>query len=157
MYARLLSSLALLGLLPATAGCEFHFEKRSNPVAPAEAEGPAPAASTTGTDCTAEDPASILGCERGKYGHMNDEEVAEFLKHAAESLNRNNIAGGPYGVLRKETGSNCAGYSCDIICAGDGTDQRQYDVLLDSDGSQQVTWGDAQTHPHIRVDQCEIH
>lgn len=154
MPTRVLSSLAWLVLLPALAGCDFHFEKRPSPTAPAEA--PVPAASTSSVGCTSDDPASILGCERAKYEHMNDEQVAEFLKHAAESLNRNNIGGGPYGVLRKETGSNCGGYSCDIICAGQGTEQRQYDVLLDSDGSQQVTWGSAHTYPHIRVDHCEI-
>lgn len=154
MYARLLSSLALLGLLPAIAGCDFHFEKHALPIAPAET--PVPAASTPNDACTSDDPASILGCERAKYEHMNEEQLAEFLRHSAASLNRNGIAGGPYGVLRKETGSNCRGFSCDIICAGQGTEQRQHDVLLDADGSQAVTWGAAHTYPHIRVDHCEI-
>jgi hypothetical protein len=87
---------------------------------------------------------------------MNEEQLVEFLKHSAESLNRNGIANGPYGVLHKGTGWNCRGYSCDIICAGQGEEQRQYDVLLDADGSQAVTWGEARTYPNIRVDHCEI-
>jgi hypothetical protein len=87
---------------------------------------------------------------------MSEGQLVEFLKGTARSLNRNGIGGGPFGILRKEGGHNCGGWSCDIVCAGQGTSQRQHDVLSDADGDQTPVWGDAKRHPDIRVDQCSI-
>jgi hypothetical protein len=118
---------------------------------PGPSPGPAP-----GGPCNSSSPQSIVECERAKYGHMDRGQTVEFLRAVARSLNRNGIGGGPYGILRKAGGNQCGGYSCDIICAGQGTGQRQHDVLSDWDGPQGPVWGSAHTWPNIRVDVCEI-
>lgn len=118
---------------------------------PAPGPGPAP-----GGPCVSSSPEAIVSCERSKFGHMNDGELVTFLRAVARSLNANGISGGPFGLLRKGSGSNCHGYSCDIICAGQGNGQRQWDVLGDADGSQSPAWAGPHTVPGIRVDVCEI-
>ena len=88
---------------------------------------------------------------------MDKGQILQFLRSVAQSLNRNGISGGPFGILRKETGNQCGGYSCDIICAGQGSSQRQYDVLGDVEGAQSPGWGAPHTIANnIRVDVCEI-
>lgn len=118
---------------------------------PSPSPGPAP-----GGPCNSGDPQTIVECERAKYGFMSRDQMLEFLRAVARSLNRNGIGGGPYGILRKASGNQCSGYSCDIICAGQGTSQRQHDVLSDIEGTQGAGWGSAHTWPNIRVDVCEI-
>lgn len=119
--------------------------------APAPIPGPAP-----GGPCDARTPEPIVSCERAKYGHMSDGQLVQFLRSTARSLNRNGIAGGPFGILRKGSGRNCHGYSCDVICAGQGGGQHQWDVLGDLEGAQTPTWSGPHTVPGIRVDACEI-
>jgi hypothetical protein len=85
---------------------------------------------------------------------MSSGQLVDFLINTTRSLNRNGIAGGPFGVLRKAAGHNCGGYSCDIVCAGNGGAQRQFDVLSDADGAQIPVW--AQVGGPIRVDICEL-
>jgi hypothetical protein len=121
------------------------------PPSPSPTPGPAP-----GGPCVSSNPQKIIECERAKYGHMSPGQTVEFLKAAARSLTANAIGGGPFGILRKAGGSTCNGYSCDIICAGQGTGQRQWDVLGDSDGAQNPSWNGPATYPNIRVDVCEI-
>jgi hypothetical protein len=87
---------------------------------------------------------------------MSNSQMLDFLRASAQSLNRNGIGGGPFGILRKSGGSSCNGYSCDIICAGQSTAQRQYDVLGDAEGAQVAGWGPPKTYPDIRMDVCEI-
>jgi hypothetical protein len=87
---------------------------------------------------------------------MSSTQIVSFLRAVARSLNRNGIDGGPFGILRKRSGNNCGGYSCDIICAGQGSSQRQWDVLGDAEGAQTPTWSGPKTVPNIRVDVCEI-
>ena len=87
---------------------------------------------------------------------MSSSQLVTFLRNTARSLNANRIGGGPFGILRKGSGSNCGGYSCDIICAGQGNSQRQWDVLSDAEGAQTPKWSGPETVPHIRVDACEI-
>ena len=41
------------------------------------------------------------------------------------------------GLLRKTSGNNCLGYSCDVICFADG---RAVDVLADSEGAATPVW-----------------
>lgn len=125
------------------------------PAATAPAPGPAPPPAP-GAPCIGGSPESIVACERAKYGFMSRDEMTTFLRAVARSLNASGIAGGPYGVLRKGTGNQCNGYSCDIICAGQGNAQRQYDVLGDIEGAQSPGWAGPHTVPHIRVDVCEI-
>jgi hypothetical protein len=118
---------------------------------PAPGPGPAP-----GGPCISSSPEAIVACERSKFGHMNDGQLVAFLRAVARSLNSNGISGRPYGVLRKDSGNNCHGYSCDIICAGQGNSQRQWDVLGDVDGDQSPGWSGPKTVPNIRIDVCEI-
>jgi hypothetical protein len=121
------------------------------PPPPAPGPGPAP-----GGPCISSNPEAIVQCERAKYGHMSHDQMAAFMKAVAHSLNANGIGGGPFGILRKAGGTNCGGYSCDVLCAGSGSGQRQYDVLGDIDGAQNPGWNGPNTVPNIRVDVCEV-
>jgi hypothetical protein len=129
-------------------------------VTPAAVVAPPPTtpspAPPSGGACNSGSADAIVKCERAKYGHMSESQLLEFLRATARSLNRNAISGAPFGVLRKDGGSSCGGYACDIICAGQGTSQRQYDVLGDAEGAQDPGWGPPKTYPNIRVDVCEI-
>jgi hypothetical protein len=87
---------------------------------------------------------------------MSPGDVVNFLFASAQSLTRNGIAGAPFGVLRTSSGSSCNGYSCAIICSGQGNSQKQWDVLGDSDGAQTPNWNGPATVPNIRVDTCDI-
>jgi hypothetical protein len=119
--------------------------------APPPPSGPAP-----GGPCNSSNPLTIVECERAKYGHMSPGDIVNFLTATAQSLTRNAISGAPFGLLRKSGGSNCNGYSCDIICAGQGNGQKQWDVLGDAEGAQSPGWSGPATVPNIRVDTCEI-
>jgi hypothetical protein len=101
-------------------------------------------------------PFGIVQCRRSQYGHLSTDQILPFMRGVAKDLNAAGIAGGPYGILRKQSGFNCGGFSCDIICAGQGSSQRQYDVLIDAGGRSEATWGAPKTAPGIRVDICEI-
>jgi hypothetical protein len=124
------------------------------PAAPA----PTPPTPTppTGGPCVSSNPQKIIECERAKFGHMSSSQTVSFLQSSARSLTANGIAGGPFGLLRKSGGSSCNGFSCDIICSGQGNAQRQWDVLGDAEGAQVPSWNGPSTVPNIRVDVCEI-
>jgi len=79
-----------------------------------------------------------------------------FERAVAHDLNANGVGGGPFGILRKGSGNRCNGYACDIICAGSGSGQKQWDILSDWDGAQSPSWNGPKTYPNIRVDACEI-
>ncbi|MDQ3489376.1 MAG: hypothetical protein M3468_16810 [Acidobacteriota bacterium] len=121
--------------------------------APAPGPGPGPAP-PSGGPCNFSNPTAIVQCERAKYGHMSHSQMYDLMVAIVQSLNRNGIGGGPFGILRKQSGTNCNGYSCDIICAGQGGGQRQWDVLGDIDGAQSP--GFSGPLPTIRPDVCEI-
>ncbi len=107
--------------------------------------------------CPGSSPLEVVVCQRGKTpGFMDEGELVDFMRRVASNLNRNGIGGGPYGVLRKATGKNCEGYSCDIICAGQGGGQRQWDVLRDTEGPQVPLWSGPHDGDDIRADVCEI-
>jgi hypothetical protein len=102
-------------------------------------------------------PFDILACRRAQFGaHMTPDQVVVFEKSVASDLNKSAIGGGPYGLLRKSAGQICGGYSCDIICSGLGAGQKQWDILLDSDGVQTPLWNGPHTPPNIRVDACDV-
>jgi hypothetical protein len=84
---------------------------------------------------------------------MGEGEIVAFLRDVADSLNRNNIPGGRFGLLLKPSGHNCGGYSCDIVCSGNGGSQRQWDVLVDAGGATTPTWSEVSG---ITVRVCEI-
>jgi hypothetical protein len=119
---------------------------------------PAPPSPTppTGAPCRSSSPEAIIQCERAKFGHMSSSQTVSFLQSSARSLTSNGISGGPFGLLRKSSGSSCNGFSCDIICSGQGNGQRQWDVLGDAEGAQVPAWNGPSTVPNIRVDVCEI-
>jgi hypothetical protein len=120
-------------------------------------EAPPPPTPVPGAPCTSTDPLSILQCHRAQYGsHMSDSEVVAFLKGSARDITNAGTAGGPWGVLIKRSGSQCNGYSCDILCMGNGSSQVQRDVLSDSDGAQIPVWGGPMTGSQIVVRTCEI-
>lgn len=101
------------------------------------------------------DPVGIIGCWisvlwDGDVGHG---ELFALVQAVAKDLNRAGVEGGPFGILRKTVGNNCEGYSCDIICAGQGSNQDQYDILVNE---SVPVWGAPNNGPNIRQDVCEI-
>lgn len=99
-------------------------------------------------------PLSILRCNRSKYpSNWSKSHQLSFLQRSARDFNSRGVSGRPFGVLRKTSGNNCGGYSCDIICTGQGTSQKQYDVLIDEDVPM---WGSPKVYPNIRIDTCVI-
>ncbi len=106
--------------------------------------------------CTSNDPLTIVKCERAKYGAMTPEQIVTLLTDIAKSLNRNAVPGGPYGILKKAGGNNCGGYSCDIICAGQGQAQKQWDVLVGDEALSPRWPSDPLVYPNLRLDECVI-
>ena len=100
-------------------------------------------------------PLGILKCQRSKYGHMSDSQIVSFLAASAKDLNGAGVSGGPFGLLVKTGGHQCLGFSCDILCSGNGTGQRQWDVLTDSEGSQGVVWREVPAH-EVKVMTCQV-
>jgi hypothetical protein len=119
----------------------------------AEFFGPVPG--LAGESCASAGPLEIdvVVCRRNQFGHMSERELVQFLALIAADLNAGNFAGGPWGILQKPGGNNCAGYSCDIICRGQGSSQNQYDVLIDAEGAQIPVWSDLDD---IVARTCEI-
>jgi hypothetical protein len=119
------------------------------------ASAAAPGPVNPGAPCGQTGAQAILECHRSKYGTpMSKSEHLAFLQGSARDMNAAGISPGPFGILRKESGNNCGGYSCDIICAGQGSAQMQWDVLIDENYAH---WGSAKTLANnIRVDTCVI-
>ncbi len=129
-------------------------ESYRTPVIQAPPPTPTPPPGGGGGACVSGSPLQIVECERAKYGRMSDAQMLEFMRAVARSLNSNGISGGPFGILRKTSGHNCGGFSCDIICSGNGSGQRQWDVLGDIDNAQTPGWSGPL--PTIRVDLCQV-
>jgi hypothetical protein len=112
-----------------------------------------------GPACGPPEPSTHLGvvtCERSRYGTpMASSQIATMLRAIAVSLNQKGLAGGPFGILVKTGGNNCGGYSCDIICSGQGGAQRQWDVLIDVEGAAAPSWFELSSSS-IVVRPCEI-
>jgi hypothetical protein len=118
-----------------------------------------PSPSVPGTPCGPPYPTTPLGivqCRRSQWSIIPHDQLVNFLRGVALDLNAAGVAGGPFGLLRKQGGTNCSGYSCDVLCAGQGNDQRQWDVLGDVEGAQTPAWIGPNVVPNIRVDICEI-
>src|SRR4029450_1895171 len=94
-------------------------------------------------------PFGIVQCRRSQYGHMSATDTVNFLRGVAKDLNAAGISGGPVGILKKTTGANCNGYSCDFICNPRG---QGWDVLIDAEGAQAPIWGDVKSHSRV----CEV-
>lgn len=98
-------------------------------------------------------PLCIVTQEREKIpGTLTEDQAPDLLRAIAQRLNAEGAPGGPFGLLVKTTGTNCHGYSCDIVCAGQGAGQRQWDVLVDS---QEPAWNEVD-RARMVVRQCEI-
>ena len=108
-----------------------------------------------GGPCVGSTALEIMECARSHYGSpLSKSDHINFLRESARNMNAAGIPSGPFGVLRKSGGNNCEGYSCDIICAGQGSSQLQWDVLVDE---TYPAWGSPKTiNDDIRVDVCEI-
>jgi len=121
------------------------------------AAAPPPGGGGGGSDeCspTPTEPLPILKCNRSKYpDNWSKSDMLSFLKRSARDFNSRGVSGGPFGILRKTSGNQCGGYSCDILCVGQGKSQKQYDVLIDED---RPTWGSPKVYPNIRIDTCDI-
>lgn len=140
--------------LVAAWGCNvMEIENPARPSVPLQsrAVGETPSPSRA---CASPSPEAVVACERGRYDVIGRDEVVTFLRDVARSLNEGGVPGGPFGILRKTTGNNCGGFSCDIICAGQGEHQRQWDVLLDLEGAQLPWWAGPHGGSDIRVDEC---
>jgi hypothetical protein len=112
------------------------------PVAPTPPSG----GGGTGGACSATTQLGIVTCRRNQFGaHMDAGQAVVFLKNVAGDLNKAGKWGTGYGLLQKTSGSNCNGYSCDIICQVGGA--HIYDVLIDSDATQVPTWGEKDPSP----------
>jgi hypothetical protein len=98
------------------------------------------------------EPTEITQCHRRRYpDDFSEAQAVAFLRAVARDLTRAGVGGRRYGLLEKDSGANCLGYSCDIICSGNGSSQRQWDVLIDS---RVGTW--RQVDPDTqRVRPCE--
>jgi hypothetical protein len=125
------------------------------PVLPTPAPGPGPAPGQSCSSLT--QPFNVVSCRRAQYaGHMSPDQVVAFEKSVASDLNKSSIGGGPYGLLKKSNGQSCGGYACDIICTGQGSGQKQWDILGDSDGAQTPAWNGPNSGSSIRADQCDV-
>ena len=109
---------------------------RTNVAAPTPGPSPGPGPAPGGS-CVLATGEAILVCNRARYaGYMNADQIVAFLTQSAKDLNAARINGAPFGILVKTSGHQCNGYSCDILCSGNGPGQRQWDVLGDADGAQ---------------------
>lgn len=124
---------------------------------PAIIVAPPPPAGGGGGSCVAQGtPLGVLQCRRNQYGaHMDAGQTVAFLKASAKDINALGTQGGPWGILVKTSGAQCNGYSCDILCLGNGGGQIQRDVLIDSEGSQTPIWGGPLSGGSIAVRPCE--
>ena len=123
--------------------------------APAPSPGPAPGPAPGGS-CVLSSGSAIVACNRARYeGTMSDSQIVAFLTQSAKDLTAAGINGAPFGILVKTGGHQCNGYSCDILCAGNGSGQRQWDVLIDSEGSQKPVFNEVPPH-EVFVRPCVI-
>jgi hypothetical protein len=117
---------------------------------------PAPGGGGGGSCVSQGSPLGILQCRRNQYGpSMSHSQIVTFLKASASDINRLGTVGGPWGILEKTSGANCDGFSCDILCLGNGGSQVQRDVLIDAEGSQTPIWGGPIGNPTVRPCQAQ--
>jgi hypothetical protein len=118
---------------------------------------PPPPPAGGGGSCVAQGtPLGILQCRRNQYpASMSHGQIVAFLRASASDINRLGTVGGPWGILVKDGGANCGGFSCDILCLGNGPGQIQRDVLIDAEGSQTPIWGSPIGSPAVRPCQAQ--
>lgn len=126
------------GLDQTTTGPWSATESFKTPDAPKPVPTPTPGGGG-GSCASLKSPNAIVQCRRAQWGHMSSGDIVNFLSSTARDLNAAAVGGNPFGILKKSTGNNCNGFSCDIICNGGG---QGWDVLSDSEGAQTANWGD---------------
>ena len=122
------------------------------PPTPDPAPGPSPDPSGCGAPYPST-PISIVKCQRSKYGHMSSGQIVQFLIATAKDLTAHGVSGAPFGIAVKTGGHNCLGFSCDILCSGNGSSQRQWDVLGDAEGKQTPGFSEVGT---VAVRTCQV-
>lgn len=129
-------------------------ESFRTPLAPVVVTPPSgPPAS--GGSCVASTGEAIVTCNRNRYsGSMSTDQIISFLTQSARDLNAAGIDGRPFGLLVKTSGHQCNGLSCDIVCSGNGSGQRQWDILSDADGAQRPVFSEITGPKVIRT--CNI-
>ncbi len=164
---RLVLTLTLFSLQQLLVGCSDSFQAKTipttqkhskggggfnvpiNPIDPVDPVNPGGGEPILSCDAEA-----VVRAERAKYNQPTREEILDLLKTVARTLNQQNCANVDFGILRKSGGNQCGGYSCDVICAGQGNEQHQWDVLRDAGGTSDPTW--SHIEGSIRIDVCEI-
>lgn len=117
-------------------------ESFRTPLAPAVVTPP-PTTPPSGGSCVRSSGIDIVTCNRERYsGSMNSDQIVSFLTQSAKDLTAAGIDGRPFGILVKTTGHQCNGFSCDIVCSGNGSGQRQWDILADADGAQRPVFSE---------------
>ena len=103
------------------ATASFRTPNQTPAPGPGPSPGPPPGGPCSGSEI------DIVTCRRAAFGAtVSPAEAPTLLRGIATDLNRG--MGTPrYGLLRKTSGNNCGGYSCDIICSRDGN---HWDVML---------------------------
>jgi hypothetical protein len=121
--------------------------------APAPGPGPSPGPAPGGS-CVLASGQAIMECNRARFpGWMDAAQTLAYLTQGAKDLNAAGIPGAPFGLLVKDGGTNCHGYSCDILCNGNGSSQRQWDVLIDIEVAQAPSFDELPSN-HITVRPC---
>ena len=120
------------------------------PPSPGPSPGPGPA---PGGSCVLSNGDAIMVCNRARWsGFMSPDQTLDFLRSSIRDLNAAGISGRPFGLLVKHGGFMCNGFSCDVLCSGNGSGQRQWDVLGDAEGAQ--TAGFMEILGPKRIDTC---
>ncbi len=102
-----------------------------------------PPSGPSGGSCVRSSGEAIVTCNRDRYsGKMSTDQIVSFLTQTAKDLTAGGINGSPFGILVKTSGHQCNGFSCDILCSGNGSGQRQWDVLSDAEGAQRPVFSE---------------
>lgn len=102
-----------------------------------------PGTPPSGGSCVRSTGIDVVTCNRERYsGQMNTSQIVSFLEQTAVDLSASGIDGRPFGLLVKTSGHQCNGYSCDILCSGNGSGQRQWDTLSDAEGAQRPVFSE---------------
>lgn len=120
-------------------------ESFRTPLAPVVVTPPPapPPSGPAGGSCVLSTGEAIVTCNRDRYsGTMSTDQIVSFLTQSARDLNAAGINGRPFGLLMKDSGHQCNGFSCDIVCSGNGSGQRQWDILSDADGAQRPVFSE---------------
>jgi len=105
-------------------------------------------------------PTDIMRCVTGNItGNAGPAVIVDLLRRIARAFNEAGVSSGgrgKFGILHKAAGHNCLGYSCDILCAGNGGNQGQWDIWIGGDPQSPIFGGPLTPAGGARVDVCEV-